>query len=340
MTKLLKRIVALGMAATVTATAVTATSFTATASETKASYDFTVWANGKDVKANAKKKVEEDLNKTATLQHKGMFTGGKWSVMVTDTTVEDADAFVKLFDEKAKLNETGKAMQKKMKSIASAKIKEGKITATAGKSAGEFLVWVYEVNSKKIVNDKEGGVQPKSYKGITKMAPSSLVVTTNADLMDKKVDKKAKFSDKSIYVGETTFYVGDSKADFDSEAEIKVEGKCDEGITVAPVASKHAFKVTATKAGKAKITVTCTESGKKVSLSLTVKEKIYTVTAKEETKGKNYQLFEDAEGKKPITAKTEFKSEDPTVYYAKVSGENTTYEKATKGTHYTVELKK
>lgn len=268
MTKLFKRIAATAMAATMAASAV---SFTTVSASAASNPTFTVWANGKDVKANAKKNIEEKLNKTASVQHEGMFSGGKWNVMVTDTTIAKADDLVACFDAKGKLTETAKKMQTKMKKIATAKIKNGKITVTAGKEAGEFTVWVYEVKNKAVVNTKT--VTPTPYSGITKMAPGSLNVSEKSDDMDKKID--AKYTVKEITEGESvTVYVCDKKAAIDADATITATAT---GATVEAVKSNsHSFKITADAASKsktAKVTITCAESGRTLKLSYKIKAK-------------------------------------------------------------------
>lgn len=268
MTKLFKRIAATAMAATMAASAVSFTTVSASAASSDPA--FTVWANGKDVKANTKKNIEEKLNKTASVQHEGMFSGGKWNVMVTDTTIAKADDLVACFDAKGKLTETAKTMQRNMKNIATAKIKNGKITVTAGKEAGEFTVWVYEVKNKAVVNTKT--VTPQSYYGITKMAPGSLNVSEKSDDMDKKID--AKYTVKEITEGESvTVYVCDKKAAIDADATITATAT---GATVEAVErNPHAFKITADAASNktAKVTITCAESGKTLKLSYKIKAK-------------------------------------------------------------------
>lgn len=265
MTKLFKRIAATAMAATMAATAVSVTTITA-AAKTQTTYDFTVWANGKDVKANAKKNIEEALYKTATLEHEGMFSGGKWAVMVTDDTIAEAEDLVDCFTDKGALTTDAKQMQKDMKNVASAKIKDGKITVTAGKEAGEFFVWVYEIKNKAVVNTET--VTPTCYKGITKMAPGSLNVTDEEDNMDAAV--KTKYANKTVTVDEaTTLYICDTKAEIDPNATITVT--CDtESVEIGTVSKKpHAFTITASEpVKKFKVTITCAESGKKMSLTL------------------------------------------------------------------------
>lgn len=271
MTKLFKRIAATAMAATMAASAVSFTTVSASAANDP---DFTVWANGKDIKANAKKNIEASYNKTASVEHEGMFSGGKWNVMVTDSTIASADDLVACFDAKGKLTDKAKTMQKDMKKIATAKIKEGKITVTAGKEAGEFTVWVYEVKNKAVVNTKT--VTPKKYSGITKMAPGSLNVSEESDDMDKMVADK--YTVKEITEEDSVIvYVCDKKAAIDADATITATAT---GATVEAVKNNpHAFKITADAASKsktAKVTITCAESGKTLKLSYKIKAKATT----------------------------------------------------------------
>lgn len=279
MTKLFKRITSLAMATVMAASATAVTSVTASAKNDVKEYDFTVWANGKNIKS---KTDGTTFYKTAEKEVTGMYSGGKWTVMVTDSTIEDVSDFLALFnssevDKKtvysSKLNDKGKTMQKSAKELATAKLKEGKITVTAGKKAGAFNVWLYEVKAKNIVNDSDNDVVPTVYSGVTKMAASSINLTATADNSLKKVTEKPTLE---VTAGDTIkFYICDKKADVtDASFKVLIDGK---------EATEDQYKnglisVETTAAGKVKITVTCVESSKKANFTVKVKAKAETTT--------------------------------------------------------------
>lgn|GEM_PF-3278657 len=331
MNKLTKRIAALAMAATMAVTAAAVITSAEDPAETK--YDFTVWANGKDIKANEKKGIEEQLYKTASLDYSGLYSGGKWTVMTTTTAVDDVDAFMALFDEKGKLTAEAKADQKEAKNIASAKLKEGTITVTAGKSAGTFNVWLYEVKSKAIVNTD--AIKPVKFTGITKAAANTIAVVSEADMAGTVVaDKAAIIKKLDLAVGKAqTVYIADAKAEVDADAVYTVSSDND---AVTAEINGRAITITASEAVKsAKVTITNAESGK--SLKLTVKadnavEKSYTIKAlTDEATSAAYKLFtKNGDSYSEIADGTDYT--EGTVIYYEVSDGN--YAEAVAGTHY------
>lgn len=197
-----------------------------------------VWVNGKDVKDDKKTKDvnEEKLYKTYKFDQTMVSAGGKWAVAVTPDTVNTVDAFLKEFDSKGKLKNASE-----YKKYASAKIKEGTVTVTAGKEAKSINVWVYEVKSKVIVasqaakvfdadnpylnafKDEDGKavvVEPKSKKVDVKVAPTMAITTTETKITDGvvKAFTPAKLA-KSYEPGDTvTVYFGDKKNDTSADA--------------------------------------------------------------------------------------------------------------------------
>lgn len=304
-----------------------------TSAEEETAYDFTVWANGKDIKANEKKGIEEKLYKTATLDYSGLYSGGKWTVMTTTTAVDDLDAFMALFNEKGQLTAEAKTDQKAAKNIASAKLKEGTITVTAGKSAGTFNVWLYEVKSKTVVNTD--AIKPVKFTGITKAAANTVVVVSEADMAGTVVtDKNALVKKLDLAVGKAqTVYVADTKAEVDADAVYTVSSD-NEAVTAE--INGRAITITASEAVKsAKITITNAESGK--SLKLAVKAaatvaKSYTIKAlTDETTSAAYKLFtKNGDNYSEIADGADYA--EGTVIYYEVSDGN--YAEAAVGTHY------
>lgn len=301
MTKLFKRITAFAMATVMASSAaVVASAEGGTPVQTRYTYrnaadfdngGFVVWANGKDIKAKKSLSGEDAYFKTDVENVTGEYSGGKWTVMVTPfysdkegQTEYTVEAFLKLFTTStegegeegvtvytSKLTNDGKTVQKAGKALASAKIKEGKVTVTAGKTAGKFKVWIYEVKAKKVVN--AGNIKPVAYGGETKYAPTSIILTTKNPVTETKVAKTAKGKLEEIEAGKSqTYYIADSKADTTTETVYKVTV---DGKEVA--VTNNAFDVTPSSAGKVKIVVTCEESGKKASF--TVKVKAATATS-------------------------------------------------------------
>lgn len=280
MTKLFKRITSLAMAAVMAASA----AITANAADAYENANnttdtaFTVWANGKDVKAKKATDQKDHYYKTDFIDYEGAYTGGKWTVVVTTTETTDV---LKLFNTtkdsggndvySSKMTDAGKTEVKEAKEIASAKIKEGRITVTAGKKAGEFKVWLYEVKAKKIVNTTT--VKPVSFSGETFVAANSLSLSASKVAEDGdtgllKAAAKSKLAD--IKSGEkVTYYIADAKNNITPScaytATVTINGTKQE-VTV----SDNEISFTPSAEGKAKITVTCEESGKKGTFSVKV----------------------------------------------------------------------
>lgn len=171
MNTMLKKSLAVFASAAILAT----TSVTAFAEEAKTeaatNYDAVVWIGAKDVKAKKGTGDFDTLMKTEQVGYVGPYAGGKQQVaVVKKDAASDASAFVKLLDEKGKL---AKATADEGKKIASAKMKEGVITVTAGKEGGEVDVWVYEIRNKAVVNGTVASGYKKSVNGTdgTKVEP-------------------------------------------------------------------------------------------------------------------------------------------------------------------------
>lgn len=163
MNTMLKKSLAVFASAAILAT----TSVTAFAEETKTeaatNYDAVVWIGAKDVKAKKGTGDFDTLMKTEQVGYVGPYAGGKWQVAVVKKgAAGDANAFVELLDEKGKL---AKATADEGKKIASAKMKEGIITVTAGREGGEVDVWVYEIRNKAVVNGTVASGYMKSVNG-------------------------------------------------------------------------------------------------------------------------------------------------------------------------------
>ncbi len=174
MNTMLKKSLAVFASAAILAT----TSVTAFAEETKTeaatNYDGIVWIGAKDVKAKKGTGDFDTLMKTEQVGYVGSYAGGKWQVaVVKKDAANNANAFVELLDEKGKL---AKATADEGKKIASAKMKEGIITVTAGKEGGEVDVWVYEIRNKKVVNGKVASGYKQSVNGTqgTEVTPQKI----------------------------------------------------------------------------------------------------------------------------------------------------------------------
>lgn len=132
--------------------------------EAATNYDKVVWIGAKDVKAKKGSGDFDTLMKTESFGYvSNAYAGGKMQVAVIPKgTASDATAFAKLVVD-GKLDKTTADNGKK---IASAKLKDGVVTVTAGKEGGEVDVWIYEVKGKQIVNGKVANGAGKSlYKG-------------------------------------------------------------------------------------------------------------------------------------------------------------------------------
>lgn len=373
MTKLFKRITAAAMAVVMAASATVVASADGDEVQTTkyvyknaSNFDdgsFIVWANGKDIKAKKSKSEQDEYFKTDVENVVENYSGGKWTVMVTPykdestNTAYDVENFLKLFTSSttgegenkvtvysSKLTSEGKAVQKAGKQLATAKIKEGKITVTAGKTAGKFQVWIYEVKAKQIVysNVSDGQVDPFCIGGETKMAATAIALTTTNPVADGVAKKITKSKLADIKVGEErTYYIADTKNDTvtDLVYNVTVDGK------EVKLGADNSFTVKPTATGKLKITVTCEESGKKASFSAKVvaaaktdttntdTAKKYTVAATDDTT--LYYYNESTSAYEEVTTSVEFDTDSPEIFLD-VKGKS----KATKGDDYTVTEKK
>lgn len=170
--------------------------------------DKVVWVNGKDTKANAKTGTPASLYKSENYEQVMMSAGGKWQVAVTPATVATVEDFMAEFDNKGKITNA-----KDYKELASAKIKEGTVTVTAGKKGGEINVWVYEVKAKAVVNNEQ--VKPVATKFTVKVAPTMVVTATPVKVTDGAVPAIAKADklEKSYAPSDEVYaYFGDKKS--------------------------------------------------------------------------------------------------------------------------------
>lgn len=239
-----------------------------------------VWANGKDVKDN-KKTADIDetaFYKTYSYQQVGNFSGGKWAVAVTMADIDTVDEFTALFDDKGKLTPDGKTVTGKAKKLASAKIKDGKVTVTAGKEAGTVNVWVYELKNKKVVTNASLNIAPMKKTVCVRMASVSPVLAQPEDLTDgvlaqgKKAVSKITLLYKNGSASQEgmTLAIGDKKTRFDDAATFTVEIKEGENAVARVSQGINEITVAPVKAGKASITLTNVQSGKKAKLTVTV----------------------------------------------------------------------
>ncbi len=238
-----------------------------------------VWANGKDVKDD-KKTADIDetaFYKTYSYQQVGNFSGGKWAVAVTLTDIDTTDKFAALFDDKGKLTPDGKTAAGKAKKLASAKIKDGKVTVTAGKEAGTVNVWVYELKNKKVVVDKSLNIAPMKKTVGVYMASASPVLAQPEDLTDGVLatGKKAVTKLTLLYKNGSssqegvTLAIGDKKTKFDDAATFTTEIKEGENSAVKVSQGTNEITVSPVKAGKSTVTLTNVQSGKKTKLTVT-----------------------------------------------------------------------
>lgn len=184
-------------------------------------FDSTVWVNGKDTKASKDGKTPASLYKTEQYDQVMMSAGGKWQVAVTGTDIDSPEKFAALVVD----GKFDKTTATKTKELATAKIKDGTVTVTAGKKAGEVKVWVYEIKNKNIVaSEVEGNaffgklddsVMPVDRDFEVKIAPK-MVTTTKATTVKEgtieaisSVEKLAKDYDAG---SEVVVYFGDKNA--------------------------------------------------------------------------------------------------------------------------------
>lgn len=244
--------------------------------------EFSVWANGRDIKDDKKTLyIDETAQyKTGELQHIAMFTGGKWNVVVTDSTVSTVSQFLNMFDDKGKFTDPN---AKETKQIASAKIKDGTITVTGGKKAGRVNIWVYEINQKQIIYLPQYSVAPKMYAAEVKMAPSSPVLAEEGSFTYRVLNKGAKAVSKlTLAYGAGTsdsvkLELGDKKDTPDITTAYTVDYKNADKTTDASVvrvrisADNSTVTVTPTGVGKSTVSIINTQSGKAAKLTVEVK---------------------------------------------------------------------
>lgn len=254
--------------------------------------DKVVWVNGKDTKANAKTGTPASLYKSENYDQVMMSAGGKWQVAVTPATVATVEDFMKEFDEKGKLTNA-----KDYKELASAKIKEGTVTVTAGKKGGEINVWVYEVKAKAVVNTEQ--VKPEATKFTVKVAPTMVVTAATVKVTDGAVpaiDKAEKLEKDYAPGSEVYAYFGDKKAATSLDATFVImngkepaeltDGKfVGDGFTAELVAAgengpavKIVIAADAKEKTKVAVAVKNVESGKIAKISTTVGKAAETPT--------------------------------------------------------------
>lgn len=245
--------------------------------------DFSVWANGRDIKDDKKTPyVDETARyKTGELQHIAMSTGGKWNVVVTDSSVSTVSQFLNMFDDKAKFTDPN---AKETKQIASAKIKDGTITVTGGKKAGRVNVWVYEINQKQIIYLPQYSVAPRMYAAEVKMSAGSPVLAEEGSFTYRVLNKGAKAVSKlTLAYGSgasqnaVKLELGDKKETPDMTTSYTVDYKNADKTTDASVvrvrisADNSTVTVTPTGVGKSTVSIINTQSGKAAKLSVEVK---------------------------------------------------------------------
>ncbi len=245
--------------------------------------DFSVWANGRDIKDDKKTPyVDETARyKTGELQHIAMSTGGKWNVVVTDSSVSTVSQFLNMFDDKAKFTDPN---AKETKQIASAKIKDGTITVTGGKKAGRVNVWVYEINQKQIIYLPQYSVAPRMYAAEVKMSASSPVLAEEGSFTYRVLNKGAKTVSKLTLAygsgasqNSVKLELGDKKDTPDMATSYTVDYKNADKTTDASVvrvrisADNSTVTVTPIGVGKSTVSIINTQSGKAAKLSVEVK---------------------------------------------------------------------
>lgn len=250
--------------------------------------DKVVWVGGKDVrnKTDATKSV---YYKTESYQHYGLYAGGKWTPVVTTTTVDKA-AFIGLFTN-GKFNTKDTAIDG-AKNIAKAKIKDGLVTVTAGKTAGKVRVWIAEVNNKRLVTSTastadnvnafaEYKIDPQYVDFEVKQGSSAIALTSTEIKAENGVFAKVTDVVKKCELEKgksETFYIADSKVAIsaDNTFTISQTDKDKTYVTYDYDETTQKLIVTAkdNKDGKkvsAKVTIINDQTGKKMSFSVTVK---------------------------------------------------------------------
>ncbi len=246
--------------------------------------DFNVWANGKDTKDNKKTpENEERLYKTGKIQHIAMSTGGKWNVAITDISVTSVGDFLTRLDSKGKFVDA-KSAENKL--IASAKIKDGEITVTAGKQAGRVNVWVYETNKDGVVYMPNYNVRPTMYTVNVKLSGGSPVLAELEDVEAGVLKSGAKpvtklemgFESGRNAVQETKrLMLADKKEASDPDSTYTISYKNSDKTETPSVvlANLNADGTTVTltpiSEGKTTINITNDQSGKAAKLTVEVK---------------------------------------------------------------------
>lgn len=247
--------------------------------------DFSVWANGRDIKDDTKTPyIDETANyKTGELQHIAMFTGGKWNAVITDSSVATVSQFLNLFDDKGKFTDPN---AKENKQIASVKIKDGTVTVTGGKKAGRVNVWVYEINQKQVIYLPQYSVAPRMYAAEVKMSAGSPVLAEEGSFTYRVLNKGAKAVSKLTlaYNGSSRaaqesvkLELGDKKEAPDITTTYTVDYKNADKTTDASVvrvgisADNSTVTVTPVGVGKSTVSIINTQSGKAAKLSVEVK---------------------------------------------------------------------
>lgn len=277
--------------------------------------NFVVWANGKD----DKKAETPIIRKSDSMEYAGPYAGGKWAVVVTTADIDTKSEFLELFKDaetKAKLDTKNDAIVKGKK-LATAKLSNGVITVTAGKAEQEtnFMVWLYEirkdgkntvvVDKTFTVKDASVTVEPVSFTGKVKVANTGIVFS------EKDTDKLGKISSGTTKVEitegveEVSFYYGDKKVVVSDTATytVTLDTKTAQYATLATDSAKGVITISATKAkdenkaSTVKVIVVNNESGKKATLSITVKPAEKT----EESGGGTSGTGEPADSKEPET---------------------------------------
>lgn len=261
MSTLLKKSVALFATAAILAS----TSVTAFAADEKVeptgNYDKVVWIGAKDVKAKKGTGDYDTLMKSESFAHVASYSGGKIGVaVVKKATASDEAAFVKLFDDKGKLDQ---AKAKEGKDLASAKYKDGVVTVTAGKNPGEVDVWVYE--TKKV----DGKMTVVNASNLATGAGQSMNKTGSATVKPTKYEftVKAAVTGPQFVIKPASGDVQGIKAPTDTDKNIGTIEKGDKTVALA-------IKADAEKA-------TIYIADKKVEAS---KDNTWTILAEDKTK--------------------------------------------------------
>lgn len=309
MKNLFKKILAVGLAATMTL-GMAVTSFAEEepvgGEESPVAAAAEVWVNGKDVKANADKGIEADLNKTYIKELADLVAedtgvtvaegeeategeeaktepqvglnaelgeGNKYVVAVSDKDDEEITTIDKaIVNGKAVKSDLAKASYKKANDK---KKTTANITVTAGKKAGTAVIWVAEINKAKEI------VAYASFEVDVKVAPKKFT------LVSGEVEKK-----KTVNVTEeVALAVNNGEEVVSEDATYTWTIKAPKGIpadttevyfTLAADGKNATFTASAmtTTAKADKYTITCVndQSQKKATFTVTVVNDLTSVT--------------------------------------------------------------